>query len=248
MNRDRLSAIAHGYHPVAAPLADTSVDALLDRLAARAPARVLDVGCGSAQWLVRLLERAPRSRGVGVDLSAEAVAAAQTFASERGVSDRIDIRHQDAASVEGGPFDALLCIGSTHALGGLAGTLRALHRWGAPGSVAVVGDGFWQRPPGDATLSALDATADEFPSYAGLVDVVESNGWAPLHVRVSDLQEWDDYEWSWVSTLRRWAREHPGDPDAADAVSFATAHQDQWLNGYREVLGFAVVIAEKMEP
>jgi hypothetical protein len=119
-----------------------------------------------------------------------------------------------------------------------------LHSWAGPGSVAVVGDGFWQRTPDPSTLTALDATSEEFPSYAGLVHTVETHGWAPVHVHVSSLQEWDDYEWAWVSTLRRWARQNPTDPDAPDGLAFAEQHQRMWLDGYRETLGFAVVLAE----
>lgn len=244
MNRDRLSAIAHERHPVAAPLCDASVDALTGLVAAYHPHTVLDVGCGSAQWLVRLLERVPDARGVGVDRSAQAIAAAQALASNRGIGDRIELRRQDAASIGDDRYDALLCVGSTHALGGLALTLKALHSWGGAGTVAVVGDGFWSRPPDAATLTALDATPEEFPSYAGLVRLVESQGWAPVHVHVSALSEWDDYEWAWVSTLRRWARQNPNDPDAADGLAFADQHEQMWLDGYRETLGFAVVLAE----
>ena len=247
MNRHRLSAIAHGEHPVAAPLSDQTVDALVARVAARRPQTVLDIGCGSGQWLVRLLEQLPHARGLGVDLSSDAVDAAREFAAARGVADRVDLRCQDATAIGDGRYDALLCVGSAHALGGLPATLSRMHQWGATGAAALVGDGFWQRPPDQATLDGLDARPDEFPSYAGLVALVEAGGWAPVHVHVSDLQEWDDYEWSWVSTLSRWARQHPDDPDAGDAATFAQQHRDQWLDGYRETLGFAVLLAERLE-
>lgn len=247
MNRDRLSAIAHLEHPVAAPLSDASVEALLRRVAARAPGDVLDVGCGSAQWLVRLIELAPSARGVGVDLSADAVAVAQAHAQASGVADRIDIRRQDASAIDDDRYDALLCIGSTHAFGGLRPTLDALHARARPGAWALVGDGFWQSPPQQPALDALDATEDEFPTYAGLVATVEAAGWAPVHVHVSTAAEWDDYEWSWISSLARWARQHPDDPDAADGLAFAREHQEQWLSGYRGTLGFAVITAEKID-
>lgn len=247
MNRDRLSAIAHREHPVAAPLSDHNVDALIARVANRRPQTVLDIGCGSGQWLVRLLEHVPDARGVGVDLSPDAVDAARALAADRGVADRVELRCQDAAGIGDEHYDALLCVGSAHALGGLRATLASMHRWATSDAVALVGDGFWQRPPDQATLEGLHARPDEFPSYAGLVGLVEAGGWAPMHVHVSDLQEWDDYEWSWVSTLSRWARQHPADPDAGDAAALARQHRDQWLDGYRETLGFAVVLAERLE-
>jgi cyclopropane fatty-acyl-phospholipid synthase-like methyltransferase len=246
VNRDRLSAIAHGNHPVAAPLSDTAVDDLLRRVAARDPRRVLDIGCGAAQWLVRLLELVPSASGVGVDLSSEATTAAIALAERRGVSDRVEIRCQDASRIGDARYDALLCVGSTHALGGLQATLQALHAHASDGATMLVGDGFWERTPQQAALDSLEATTDEFPSYAALAALVESSGWAPLHIHVSTQAEWDDYEWSWVSTLSGWARRHPDDPDAADARAFAQQHQQQWLAGYRGTLGFATVVAEKI--
>src|SRR3954454_12892210 len=127
MNRERLSAIAHVNHPVASPLSDSTVETLLQRVAARDPRRVLDVGCGSGQWLVRLLELAPAATGVGIDLSSEATTAALAFAESRRVSDRVEIRRQDANQLAAEHrYDALVCIGSTHALGGLQPTLQAL--------------------------------------------------------------------------------------------------------------------------
>jgi SAM-dependent methyltransferase len=243
MNRDRLSALAHAQHPVAAPLSDASVDALVHRVARRRPERVLDVGCGAGCWLVRLLERSSSSRGVGVDRSTEALAAAARHATAAGVADRVEWRCEDASQIGDDRYDALLCVGSTHALGGLGRTLQALRARASDGAVAIVGDGFWEQPPGAAALAALDATADEFPSYAGLVAAVEAAGWAPVHVHASSPVEWDDYEWSWVSSLREWARAHPDDPDAADAKRLAAEHRTQWLDGYRGTLGFAVITA-----
>ena len=246
MNRDRLSAIAHRNHPVASPLSDTAVETLLQRVASRDPRRILDVGCGSAQWLVRLLELAPAATGVGVDLSTDATTAAVALAESRGVSDRVEIRCQDASQIGDDRYDALLCVGSTHALGGLQPTLQALHARAVDGATMLVGDGFWEQPPQQAALDSLGATTDEFPSYAELAAQVESSGWAPLHIHVSTPAEWDDYEWSWVSTLSGWARRHPDDPDASDATAFARQHQEQWLTGYRGTLGFATIVAEKI--
>src|SRR4051794_7274526 len=163
MNRDRLSAIAHRNHPVASPLSDSTVETLLQRVVARDPRRILDVGCGSGQWLVRLLELAPFATGVGVGLSSGATTAALAVGESRHVSDRVEIRCQDASQLGDEQYDALLCIGSTHALGGLQPTLQALRARALEGATMLVGDGFWEQPPQQAALDSLDATTDEFP-------------------------------------------------------------------------------------
>jgi len=243
MNRERLSALAHTSHPVAAPVCDAGVGEVLDRIAAHSPRSVLDLGCGSGEWLVRLLQRLPVTTGVGVDVSTTALAEAAARAEAGGVTDRLTLHEGAAADLPAAEYDAVLCIGSTHALGGLCGTLDAMHRWAASDAIAVVGDGFWERTPDAATLDALDCTEDEFPSYAGLVDRVVASGWTPLHVRTSRLDEWDDYEWAWWSSLASWAAAHPDDADAADAARWSEQHREEWLRGYRGTLGFAIVTA-----
>jgi trans-aconitate 2-methyltransferase len=73
---------AAGYHRVAQPHAVWGAS-VLDRLELGGDERVLDAGCGSGRVTAQLLERLPRGRVVGVDLSpamlAEAKAALANF-------------------------------------------------------------------------------------------------------------------------------------------------------------------------
>jgi trans-aconitate methyltransferase len=64
-------------------------------------------------------------------------------------------------------------------------------------------------------------------------------------VDVSDAAEWDNYEWSWIGSLTEWAVDNPGHPDAAEALTVAHEHRDQWLRGYRNVLGFATLVLRR---
>ncbi|RMI30257.1 SAM-dependent methyltransferase, partial [Streptomyces triticirhizae] len=71
--------ITHAEHPIAAPLGEPSVAALLDRAlgpAGQRPAapRLLDLGCGQAAWPLRALEARPEATAVGVDVDADALA------------------------------------------------------------------------------------------------------------------------------------------------------------------------------
>jgi SAM-dependent methyltransferase len=57
---------------------------------------ILDVGCGSGEFLVRALE-AGATRATGADLSSEAIAMASELAEEAGVRDRAELWVGDAA-------------------------------------------------------------------------------------------------------------------------------------------------------
>src|SRR5690606_13895227 len=75
---------------------------------------VLDVGCGSGFALVRLAERFPKSRFLGIDLCAEAVERGRDAAREKGLANlRFEMRDLSTAKTLGAydlvtAFDAVL--------------------------------------------------------------------------------------------------------------------------------------------
>ncbi|MFD9335035.1 SAM-dependent methyltransferase [Streptomyces sp. NPDC060028] len=242
MDRHQISSIAHTDHPVAAPLGDDSVHALLDRALPRGDARLLDLGCGSGTWMTRAHAMRPDLRAEGVDNDADTIAAAQRAVADAGLGDRIVFHAQDAQEFTSPHlYDLVLSIGATHAFGGLLPTLDAARKHLAPGGSILLGDCFWEREPDRAVLDA-GFTADEYDDLATTVDRVTADGWTPLYGHVSTLQEWDDYEWSWTGNLSRWALDHPEHPDNGQALKTAAEHRTAWLHGYRGTLGFVTLL------
>ncbi|GAA1937106.1 class I SAM-dependent methyltransferase [Streptomyces durmitorensis] len=245
MHRQQISSIAHSGHPIAAPLSDDSVHALLDRALPHGEARLLDLGCGSGTWPARAQAMRPSLRADGVDIDAGAIAAARRAADEAGLGDRVAFHTQDAAEFTSPHlYDVVVSVGATHAFGGLLPTLKAAGRHLSPGGSVLVGDGFWEREPDRATLDA-GFTADEYVDLATTVDHVMAEGWTPVYGHVSTLQEWDAYEWSWTGDLSRWALDHPEHPDTGQALEAAAAHRDAWLHGYRGTLGFVTLLLRR---
>ncbi|WP_154942974.1 SAM-dependent methyltransferase [Micromonospora palomenae] len=246
MDRQRLSSIAHSHHPIAAPISGVNVNRLLRRADRRPAARVLDLGCGEAAWAMQALALHPDGHADGVDVSPYALERAAAAAAEQGLTDRLTLHERDARTyVPDGDYDLVLCVGSTHVFDGFAGTLRTAGRHVNSDGILLIGEGFWEAPPTPAALAALDAKPEDFPDLAGLVDVAEGAGWTPVYAHVSDAAEWDDYEWSWVGSLTEWALDNPGHPDAAEALTVAQEHRDQWLRGYRNLLGFATLVLRR---
>jgi len=243
VDRNLISSLAHRWHPIAAPLSDGSVRTLLERSGIRPGERVLDLGCGHGAWLVRLLEGHPGVTAVGVDRSAVALATAREASSSAGVADRVQWVEADAAAWAGDRFDLVLCVGASHAFGGLAGALAAMRRHVVPGGRVLLGDGIWDVPPGPRALAALEAAADDFPDAAGLLSAAREQGLEPSYGHLSTQGEWDEYEWSWTGALIQWAlTEAATAPEREELLQVAAEHRTAWLEGYRGVLGFATVV------
>ncbi|MBX7551976.1 SAM-dependent methyltransferase [Streptomyces sp. NPDC088560] len=242
MNRDLISRRAHADHPIAAPLCDDSVHRLLQRGLHRADARVLDLGCGAGEWLVRALTDYPAVRADGVDLSEGALTRAAERARELGVHDRLTLHREDAAVFRAADaHDLVLSVGATHAFGGLLPTLAAARTHLAPGGRVLVGEGIWEREPSQEAVKMLG----EFADLPTTVDRVVADGWTPVYGHVSTRQELDDYEWSWTGSLSSWALDHPDDPDAEEALEAAAVHREEWLRVYRDVFGFACLVLRR---
>ncbi|SNS67371.1 Methyltransferase domain-containing protein [Geodermatophilus pulveris] len=242
MDRDLARAVAHRWHPVAAPVSDDGLHRLLTRLVPPGAREVLDLGCGCGAWLLRLLAAAPGCTGVGVDTSAPALDAARAEARRRGLTGRVEFVHGDAAGHAGGPVDVVLCVGATHAFGGLAGTLAAVRRHLRPGGRLLLGDGFWEHGPTPAALAALGAAPGELPDLAGLLAAVGEAGFEPGYGHLSTTAEWDEYEWCWTGALTEWALGEAPDGERAAALDLARTHRTQWLAGHRGQLGFLTVV------
>ena len=196
---------------------------------------------------MQALAHYPDGHADGVDVSRYALERAAGASAERGLADRLTLHERDARTyVPDGDYDLVLCIGSTHAFGGFGGTLELAGRHVNRDGVLLVGEGFWEAPPTPEALAALSADPADFTDLAGLVEAAERAGWAPVYAHVSDAAEWDDYEWSWIGSLTGWALDNPGHPDAAEVFDLAREHREQWLDGYRTVLGFVTLVLRRI--
>jgi SAM-dependent methyltransferase len=242
VDRALTSAIAHRWHPVAAPVSDGNLRLLVQRLGLPPDGRILDLGCGFGEWLFAALEAVPGASAVGVDSSAPALAEARQRAADRNLAGRVAFEQADAGSWQGKGFDAVFCVGATHAFGGLGPTLTAVRGYLRPGGTVLLGDEYWEGTPSEGALEALGAEPGELSDVAGLVAATRTAGFEPGYGHLSTAAEWDHYEWCWTGALAEWALSDAAGEDRAQALELAGDHRRQYLEGYRGALGFATLV------
>lgn len=229
----------HTFLDFNAPLSDERARRLVEGVGPPAGGRVVDLGCGWAELLLRALAAEPTATGIGVDNDAEAIARGSANADTRGLAERVALHCADAASWPAADADALIMVGASHAWGGTVAALRAARTHLRPGGLLLFGEGFWEREPTPAALAALDAEPDELTTLAGLVELTLDAGYRPLDICTANTDEWDSFESRWCAGRERWLLEHPEAPHAAHVRAEVDQHRDGWLRGYRGILGFA---------
>jgi SAM-dependent methyltransferase len=241
----RASAIAHGDLPFHNPISVASIDALLDLLALAPEDRVLDVGCGPGELLVRIAERSGAG-GLGIDTSEEQIAVARAQAAARAPGAALVFEAGDAGAYEApeAPFGLGACLGSTHALGGLDGTLDSLAELVGPGGYILVGEGYWEHRPERELLELLGASEDELTELPELLASGEPRDLELVYAATASPREWERYEWAYVFNADRYAAEHPDEPGIELVVDRAAAVRRRRQLAARdgETLGFALAL------
>ncbi len=229
------------------PLSEARAGRLVRYLADGLEGTVLDIGCGWAELLLRVVAAAPACRGFGVDSAEDSIAHARELAGERGLSDRVTLVAGDGSAVELPQAQAVICIGSSHVWfdGTLTNeplnyrvALESLRRQVVRGGRVVYGEGIWTAPPTPAATAPLGGRDDEHITLAQLVDLAVECGFQPMAVHQATLDEWDVFESGYTAPFAAWLATHPSDhPDADEARARATRQRAAYLQGYREILG-----------
>ena len=233
MDRAEASRIAHGELRLWNPLSETALDEVIGLLDLAPGASILDVGCGRGEVLRRVTARWD-VKATGYDIDGALLPTADW-----------DLQVRD--SPPPGPFDLVICIASSHAIGGFPDALGALRDLTVPGGQVLLGEGYWRRPPDDAYLAALGAaSADELADYPGLMRAAEDVGLTPLHSSVASEADWDRYEWRLILNAERWAAANPDGPGAELLLERArSARERMTMPGGRETLGFALTLLRR---
>ena len=246
MNRFRFSTLAHCDHIFCSPMSSTKADELVELLGLPASSRVLDVGCGKAEFLLRAVQRYAAA-GVGVDPNGEFLRVARANAEARGLAERTEWHEARVADLvlEPASFDLALCFGSSQAFGSFEQALAALAALVRPGGQVLMADPYWRKEPASDFLAFLGASADVHLTHAGNETAGLAAGLAPLYSCVSTDDEWDHYEGLFCRAVERFARDHPQDPDALPFRERIRAWRECYRRWSRDTMGFGFYLYSK---
>lgn len=244
----RATRIAHARLGILGPSTAADLDALLDAAVAagvlRPGARVLDIGCGKGDLLVRLARRG--ATGLGIDVNGAFLADARRLAADAGVAGRLRFELADGNGLEtDGAFDLVACVGATHAIGGPDDAPARLAALAAPGGAVLIGEGFWAAEPTPDQLATFGMEPGEMEGLEVTLERMRAPGLALVATRVAGAEGWDAYEAEYAGALDRWVAANPDDPERDALAERATMFRSTWATWRRDAMGFVVALLRR---
>lgn len=246
MSRFRFTTIAHARHQTLSPIGAATLIALLktlDRAGLRRHAALCDIGCGKGELLLQITQRFD-GHATGVDPNETFLDDARRRAEELGLerSARWIASERAEADLAAESFDLAMCIGATHAFGGLREALVGLAQLVRREGLILAGEGYWRQRPAQAYLALLGCTEDEFASHESNVSLGESVGLEPIACWESSVDDWDAYEDLYAATMESFLARHPDDPDHAAFSQRIRTWRDGYVAHGRDTLGFGLYL------
>lgn len=231
------------------PLSSSKADLLVGLLPLEPGGRAIDVGCGTGEFLLHVVE-AHGVHGVGVDIHAASMETAKEKASSRGCVDKVEFLKKDIRKLEWDePFDCGICMGATHAYAmdepAYSETLKGLGGILKPGGTLLVGESFWEKEPAQVYVDFVGEPSGTYRTHRENVELAEQYGFRILYATTSNLDEWDDFEWRHHMRIEEMARENPDDPEAIKKRDHGQAWRTAYLKWGRGTLGFGFYLFRK---
>lgn len=226
----------HHLQRICNPMSDIELDRVIDALAPAPGMRVVDIGCGPGELLLRIARRHD-VRAVGVDRSPWMITRACERSREQTLHGRVEWWLGDGRDAAAGEeWDLAGCLGASWVWHGFAGTARALGNRVRPGGRIAVGDLRLRRgaDPGHLPGSVL-TRSDQIGALEGL-------GLTPLVELVSDDESWRAYHQRVIANAELYAVGCEGDPQR-DRRALAR----EWMEDFerdRRVMVWSVWVAQ----
>ncbi len=240
--------IAHRGHLFCSPMTSERAGRLVSLLDLPESPSMVDLCCGKAELLLRLVEQT-QGLGLGVDLSRAFITEGQERAATRGISDRVRLVCSDvnAYPFEPGSHDLAMRIGGADHAGAFGDQVARLRDLVRPGGSVLIADVYWRKEPPAERFSPFmrEDGPMRLEFHAEKAAILQANGLDLLYTMTSTEDEWDHYEGLCIRAVERWAVENPGDPRRESVLARARDAYGDYLAWRREYLGFGFYLARR---
>lgn len=216
------------------------MNALAHQLGERQPQSVLEVGCGSGGFSIELA-RACNASIVAVDTNPHFLERARKSVEGQSLRGRVAFTEQPASSMSSRKFNAVVCIGSSHAFGTPREGLRQCAALITPHGAVLIADLVWSAEPHEDFLGFLGSARSRYWQPSEAADVFREAGLVISHVETASPESWRAYE---AGVLHgRLAFADALDPaEAAEVRSKAEAWAEAYEMHGKHCLGFAAYL------
>lgn len=240
----RFHEIVEASHRILNPFSDEKLMLLGEICGLHSAIRQLDLACGKGEMLVRWAEKYG-IHGVGVDISAVFLEAAQLRAKELNVWSQVSFVQADAAEYPQPfhEFNIVSCIGATWIGNGLIGTLELMKpALRDERGLLLVGEPYYIEAPPPEALNMWGFKPEEYASLEGTLDRFEQTGLELVEMILADGDGWDRYEAAQWLAADMWLRQNPDDPDAERLREWNARNRRVYLRYGRRYLGWGIFV------
>ena len=239
----KFTNIAHKNHVFCSPIDSFKLDRLLKIIQLKPDSKVIDIGSGKSEILIRLVELY-NITAYGVDLNKTWLNEAKENARKRIPEGKLSLFEMDIKDFDyqHNSFDLAICTGSTHAYGSYIRALEEMKKLGKEGGYLLLAEGFWKKEPDEGYLNFLGTDTTEFTPLEGLLNIADNAGLITLYSCISNIDDFDYYEGLYKFSMEKYFHENPNDPDNKWMKERIRNWNDAYYKWGRDTLGFGLFL------
>ncbi len=231
------------------PLSIEKTDQIIALLDLPLAARVVDLGCGEGEFLIRVMERYG-AIGHGIDPQTSALEKCRAKSKGRVNPEHLHLFAKHGADFDWSQeqFDLAICIGASHAFEGFNPTLRKLKKHVRPNGLILMADIFWKKRP---AKEYADFLGEGWPppdiDFSARVIAGEKEGLLALYSVPSSQEEWDHFEGEFATKRFRKALAMSDEEARNGAVMKTKIWRDAYFKWGRSTMGFGFYLYQNTD-
>jgi cyclopropane fatty-acyl-phospholipid synthase-like methyltransferase len=217
------------------PVSEEKANLLINILNVKSTGKVIDIGCGDGEFLVRI-QKSSGAECLGLDIDSSCINIAEQKVLQYNLGEKLCFQLADIQDVkiEKNSYQLAICIGSTHAFGqgeiAYTNSLKQMRELVKPNGLILIGEGYWKQKPDQEYLDFIGEPVGVYNSHEQNIQLAESLGLIPLYVTNSNQDEWDHFEWCFKIKAERRVIAEPDNEEAKKKLQAVR----QWNNYYRK--------------